>query len=186
MCWESFSHYPVFNFLCLLRLFFLFNSIRSVSFTLYLLNPSTRYTISHDLILLPLFFTSKNIYRFYLFMRDTQREAETQAEGEAGSPQGAWCQTPSQHSGIMTWAKGRCSTTGPPKCSSFHFLKLHTSCFVKTYYIYILFLYHLPDPVFALQLNLCHVHHQSSCPNFICLVCMKFSNIFPKKDACTY
>ena len=25
----------------------------------------------------------------YLFMRDTQREAETQAEGEAGSPQGA-------------------------------------------------------------------------------------------------
>ena len=27
--------------------------------------------------------------RFYLFMRDTQREAETQAEGEAGSMQGA-------------------------------------------------------------------------------------------------
>ena len=27
--------------------------------------------------------------RFYLFMRDTQREVETQAEGEAGSLQGA-------------------------------------------------------------------------------------------------
>ena len=27
--------------------------------------------------------------RFYLFMRDTQREAETQAEEEAGSMQGA-------------------------------------------------------------------------------------------------
>ena len=26
--------------------------------------------------------------RFYLFMRDTQREAETRAEGEAGSMQG--------------------------------------------------------------------------------------------------
>ena len=26
---------------------------------------------------------------FYLLMRDTQREAETQAEGEAGSTQGA-------------------------------------------------------------------------------------------------
>ena len=25
----------------------------------------------------------------YLFMRDTQREAETQSEGEAGPPQGA-------------------------------------------------------------------------------------------------
>ena len=29
--------------------------------------------------------------RFYLFMRDTQREAETQAAGEAGSLQGAGC-----------------------------------------------------------------------------------------------
>ena len=27
--------------------------------------------------------------RFYLFMRDTQREAKTQAEGEAGSTWGA-------------------------------------------------------------------------------------------------
>ena len=27
----------------------------------------------------------------YLFMRDTQREAETQAEGEAGSMQGTLC-----------------------------------------------------------------------------------------------
>ena len=29
----------------------------------------------------------------YLFMRDTEREAETQAEGEAGSVQGARCGT---------------------------------------------------------------------------------------------
>ena len=32
----------------------------------------------------------------YLFMRDTEREAETQAEGEAGSTQGAGCRTQSQ------------------------------------------------------------------------------------------
>ena len=48
----------------------------------------------------------------YLFMRDTQREAE----GEEGSPQGAWCRTQSQDPGIMTWAKGRCSTIEPPRC----------------------------------------------------------------------
>ena len=29
----------------------------------------------------------------YLFMRKTEREAETQAEGEAGSTQGAQCGT---------------------------------------------------------------------------------------------
>ena len=29
----------------------------------------------------------------YLFMRDEEREAETQAKGEAGSPQGARCGT---------------------------------------------------------------------------------------------
>ena len=39
----------------------------------------------------------------YLFMRDTEkeREAETWAEGEAGSPQGARCGSPSWNSGIM-------------------------------------------------------------------------------------
>ena len=44
----------------------------------------------------------------YLFMRDTEREAETQAEGEAGSMQGAPCGTRSRDPWITTWAKGRC------------------------------------------------------------------------------
>ena len=35
-------------------------------------------------------------------MRDTEREAETQAEGEAGSSLGSRCWTPSQDPGIMT------------------------------------------------------------------------------------
>ena len=47
-------------------------------------------------------------------MRDTQREAETQAEGEAGSLQGAQCRTWSQDSRITLGAKGRRSTTEPP------------------------------------------------------------------------
>ena len=54
---------------------------------------------------------------FYLFIHDrhTQREAETQAEGEAGSTQGARCRTRSQVSRIMLWAKGRRPTTEPPR-----------------------------------------------------------------------
>ena len=35
-------------------------------------------------------------------MRDTEKEAETWVEGEAGSPQGARCGTQSQDPGIMT------------------------------------------------------------------------------------
>ena len=38
------------------------------------------------------------------------------AEGEAGSMQGAWCQTRSWNSGIIPWAEGRCSTAEPPRC----------------------------------------------------------------------
>ena len=37
----------------------------------------------------------------YLFMGDTQREVETQAEEEAGSLWGAQCGTRSQDPGIM-------------------------------------------------------------------------------------
>ena len=49
-------------------------------------------------------------------MRDTERrEAETQAEGEAGSMQGASCGTQSQDSRIMPWAEGRYQTTEPPR-----------------------------------------------------------------------
>ena len=49
-------------------------------------------------------------------MRETEREAETQAEEEAGSMQEAQCGTWSQDSGIMPWAKGRHSTAEPPRC----------------------------------------------------------------------
>ena len=38
----------------------------------------------------------KKIFKIYLLMRDIEREAETQAEGEAGSMQGTRCETRSQ------------------------------------------------------------------------------------------
>ena len=49
-------------------------------------------------------------------MRDTEREAETQAEGETGSLWGARCGTRSWDSRIMPWAQGRYSTAEPPRC----------------------------------------------------------------------
>ena len=49
-------------------------------------------------------------------MRDTGREAETHAEREAGSPQGAQCGTRSWDPRITARAKSRCSTTVPPRC----------------------------------------------------------------------
>ena len=54
----------------------------------------TQCTVQHFLYFL--FFFNKNIL-FYLFMRE--REAETQAEEEAGSMQGARCGTRSQDPG---------------------------------------------------------------------------------------
>ena len=51
----------------------------------------------------------------YFFMRDTEREAETQAEGEAGSIREARCGTRFQDSGITPWAKGRHQTAEPPR-----------------------------------------------------------------------
>ena len=52
--------------------------------------------------------------RFYLFTKDTQREAETQAEGKPGSMQGARCGIRSQVSRITPWAKCRCHPGVPP------------------------------------------------------------------------
>ena len=48
-------------------------------------------------------------------MIEREREAETQAEGEAGSMQGAQCGTRSQDSRIAPWAKGRRQTAEPPR-----------------------------------------------------------------------
>uniref|UniRef100_A0A8C0T484 glutathione transferase n=3 Tax=Canis lupus TaxID=9612 RepID=A0A8C0T484_CANLF len=67
-------------------------------------------------------------------MRDTHTKAETQAEGEAGSMQGARCGTRSQVSRITPWAKGSRSTAEPPglpntTCSLFVHPLPALSCF---------------------------------------------------------
>ena len=49
-------------------------------------------------------------------MRDTEREAETQAEGEAGSMQGARCGTRSLVSRIRPWAGGSAKPLSHPGC----------------------------------------------------------------------
>ena len=52
----------------------------------------------------------------YLFIRDTEREAETQAEGEAGSTQGARHETRSRVSRITPWAEGGAKSLSHPGC----------------------------------------------------------------------
>ena len=56
-----------------------------------------------------------------MIVTQREREAETQAEGEAGSMQGARCGIRSQVSRIAPWAKGRRQTAAPPRDPS-HYL----------------------------------------------------------------
>ena len=49
-------------------------------------------------------------------MRDTEREAQTQAEGETGSMQGVWGGIQSQVSRIMPWAEGGAKPLSHPGC----------------------------------------------------------------------
>ena len=63
--------------------------------------------------------------RFYLFIhRDTEREAETQAEGEAGSMQRAWRGTRSRVSRIMPWAVGSAKPLYHQGCPVYYLLYL--------------------------------------------------------------
>ena len=59
-------------------------------------------------------------------MRDTEREAETQAEGEAGSLRGARCGTRSRDLGVTPWAEGGCSTAEPAARPSTNLYDLET------------------------------------------------------------
>ena len=56
-------------------------------------------------------------------MRDREREAETQAEGEAGSTQGAPCGTRSQVSRVRLQAEGCAKPLGRRGCPQKDFLK---------------------------------------------------------------
>ena len=73
------------------------------------------FSLLPDLLVYPSFYFFFKDF-IYLFMRDTDRKAETQAEGEAGSLQGARCGTQSQVSRITPWAKGSDKPLSHPGC----------------------------------------------------------------------
>ena len=59
-------------------------------------------------------------------MRDPEREVEAQAEGEAGSLRGGVQHGTGSHDpGVMTQAKGRCSTTEPLRCPIINVINTH-------------------------------------------------------------
>ena len=62
--------------------------------------------LSEKFFIMPFFFDVSYLFVFkgfiYLFIRDTERKAETHAEKEAVSLQGAQCGTQSQDPRIMT------------------------------------------------------------------------------------
>ena len=66
-------------------------------------------------------------------MRDTEREAETQAEREAGSMQGAQCETRSQDSRTTPQAEGRHPTAEPSRDPRQFLLSLEHTCKVSSY-----------------------------------------------------
>ena len=71
-------------------------------------------------------------------MRDTQRETETQAEGEAGSTQAARRRTRSWDPRITTWAGGRCLTAEPPRLPSTFISEFSYLCLLSFSYLILL------------------------------------------------
>ena len=60
----------------------------------------------------------------FIYSWETQKGRDI-SRRERGSMQGGWCRTQSQDPRLTLWAKCRCSTTEPPKRSSFQLLKTH-------------------------------------------------------------
>ena len=74
----------------------------------------------------------------YLFDRaQAGGAAEGEGEGEAGSLQGALCKTQSQDPRNMTRAKGRHSTTQPPRRLGNGILNLDSPFFKSSFHIHI-------------------------------------------------
>ena len=82
-------------------------------------------------------------------MRDTEREAQIQAEGEAGSMKGAWCGTRSQVSRITPRTKGGTKPLSHWGCAIHSFWRISGSlltqrihknmqCFLSHYFVIIM------------------------------------------------
>ena len=68
-------------------------------------------------------------------MRDREREAETQAEGEAGSTQRAQCGTQSLVSRIRPWAEGSAKPLSHPGCPVFIFYFFRDFIYFETLFV---------------------------------------------------
>ena len=79
--------------------------------------PPGNFGLSFRMAFLHCFVLFKDF--IYLFMRDTQREAETQAEGEAGSMQGARCGTRSRDPGSHPGPKADAQPLSHPGAPGF-------------------------------------------------------------------
>ena len=81
----------------------------------------------------------------FIYSWETQREAETQAEGEAGSLRGSWCGTWSQDPRIRSRAKGRQSTTEPPR-------RPLISSFIFYFFIFYFYFYFFKDFIYLFMI----------------------------------
>ena len=105
-------------------------------------------------------------YFIDLFMKDTEREAETQAEREASSMPGARCGTWTWDSRNTPWAEGRSSTSKPLRFPNHELLSIkHSmfswSLFLLFIYLFILFLFLISTKLYLRILERQLVHAQS-------------------------
>ena len=97
--------------------------VSDINWYFYIMTGSWNiWTLPLMLILLYILFYLLNFLKKILFFYswEMERDAETQAEGEAGFLWGGWWETQSQDPRITTSPKGRCSTTEPPMCPRMH------------------------------------------------------------------
>ena len=87
---------------------------------------------------------------------EREREAETQAEGEAGSMPGAQHGTRSRDSRIAPWAKSRHETAEPPRGPPSFFLNMGTCCYKTSLFGILCFHFMFWDFFISLLISLIH------------------------------
>ena len=84
-------------------------------------SPQTYFSIAPSIS--KILIGTNNFFKdfIYLFMRHRERGKDIGRRRSRLPGRGAWCGTWSQDPRIMLWAKGRCSTTGLPRCPTNNF-----------------------------------------------------------------